>query len=237
MLFTVFITRIFTIKISELTRSKSKAKLKRSKSRARQFDFDRPEKELFIMCLLLNRIELAKIFWRMGQDHVGKMEIWMTFFITKNCQAINTKIAFMKSATAFFDYFRLRLHRNDIENFSPLTPNFLVLNMEDNGVLRTLVNYFKKCNTPSLSLLCHLRSIAAHRDHFVPRLSVRPIVCLYVCLSRGHTFLVVTHSYVLQATDAFLGMLPLCLDLKVVLVTMLIEWKWAKSTYIKECLS
>ena len=31
--------------------------------------------------------------------------------------------------------------------------------------------------------LCHLLSIAAHRDHFVRRLSVRPYVCLSVCLS------------------------------------------------------
>ena len=54
--------------------------------------------------------------------------------------------------------------------------------------------------------LCHLRSIAAHRDHFVRRLSVRPCVCL----SGSHAFLVVTHSYVSQATHAFLGMLPLC---------------------------
>ena len=51
--------------------------------------------------------------------------------------------------------------------------------------------------------LCRLRSIAAHRDHFVRRLSVR--------LSVSHTFLVVTHSYVSQATYAFFGMLPLCL--------------------------
>ena len=36
-------------------------------------------------------------------------------------------------------------------------------------------------------------------------------VCLSVCLSGSHTFLVVTHSYVSQATHAFLGMLPLCL--------------------------
>ena len=52
------------------------------------------------------------------------------------------------------------------------------------------------------TLLCRLRSIAAHRDHFVRCLSVR--------LSGSHTFLVVTHSYVSQATHAFLGMLPLC---------------------------
>ena len=44
--------------------------------------------------------------------------------------------------------------------------------------------------------LCRLRSIAAHRDHFVGRLSV--------CLSGSHTFLVVTHSYVSQVTHAFL---------------------------------
>ena len=50
------------------------------------------------------------------------------------------------------------------------------------------------------------KHIAAHRDHFVRRLSVRPSVCL----SGSHTFLVVMHSYVSQATHAFLGMLPLC---------------------------
>ena len=55
-------------------------------------------------------------------------------------------------------------------------------------------------------LLCRLRSIAAHRDHFVRRLSV----CPSVRLSGSHTFLVVRHSYVSQATHTFLGMLPLC---------------------------
>ena len=54
------------------------------------------------------------------------------------------------------------------------------------------------CKQSKLRFLCHLRSIAAHRDHFVRRLSVCP-----VC------FLVVTHSYVSQATRAFLWMLPL----------------------------
>ena len=54
--------------------------------------------------------------------------------------------------------------------------------------------------------LCRLRSIAAHRDHFVRHLSV----CACVCLSDIYTFLIVTHSYVSQATHAFLGMLPLC---------------------------
>ena len=58
----------------------------------------------------------------------------------------------------------------------------------------------------SNQFLCRLRSIAAHRDHFVRRLSV----CACVCLSDSHTFLIVTHSYVSQATHAFLGMLPLC---------------------------
>ena len=43
----------------------------------------------------------------------------------------------------------------------------------------------------------------AHRDHFVRRLSV----CLSLCLSGSYTFFVVTHSYVSQATHAFLGML------------------------------
>ena len=60
----------------------------------------------------------------------------------------------------------------------------------------------------SNQFLCRLRSIAAHRDHFVRRLSV----CACVCLSDSHTFLIVTHSYVSQATHVFLGMLPLCLE-------------------------
>ena len=59
--------------------------------------------------------------------------------------------------------------------------------------------------------LCLLRSIAAHRDHFVWRLFVRRSVCLCVCLSSSHTFLAVTQSYVSKVTHAFLGMLPLCL--------------------------
>ena len=37
-----------------------------------------------------------------------------------------------------------------------------------------------------------------------------------VCLSGSHTFLVVTHSYVSQATHVFLGTLPLCLKCLVV---------------------
>ena len=49
--------------------------------------------------------------------------------------------------------------------------------------------------------LCRLRSIAAHRDHFVGHLSVS----VSVCLSGSHT-LVVT-----QATHAFIRMLSLCL--------------------------
>ena len=113
--------------------------------------------------------------------------------------------------------------------------------------------------TVAKQLLCHLRSLAAHRDHFVRRLSVCLSICLSVCpvvslswksriamfhrrhmhslecchyviyghflndktttkfghwqyllMSGSHTFLVVRHSYVSQATHAFIGMLPLC---------------------------
>ena len=49
----------------------------------------------------------------------------------------------------------------------------------------TLINQYMCCETP---FLCRLRSIPAHRDHFVRHLSVR--------LSGSHTFLVVKHSYV-----------------------------------------
>ena len=69
------------------------------------------------------------------------------------------------------------------------------------------VSYLKLSPEPLhvlFRLLCRLRSKAAHRDNFVRRLSVR------LCLSGSHTFLVVTHSYVSQATHAFLGMVPLC---------------------------
>ena len=58
--------------------------------------------------------------------------------------------------------------------------------------------YRNNCGIYLFNLLCRLRSIAAHGDHFLRRL-----------LSGSHTFLVVTHSYVPQATHTFLGMLPL----------------------------
>ena len=68
--------------------------------------------------------------------------------------------------------------------------------------------------------LCRLQSIAACRDHFVRRLSLlHPSVCpsirVSVRLSGSHTFLLVTHSYISQVTDAFLGMLPLFALIKV----------------------
>ena len=64
-------------------------------------------------------------------------------------------------------------------------------------------------------LLCHLRSIAAHRITLSG-------VCLSVCLSGSHTFLVVTHSDVLQATHAFFGMLRLFLKEDVIWVKCLV---------------
>lgn len=30
-----------------------------------------PERDLFLWAVLLNRQELAKLFWRMGKDHIG----------------------------------------------------------------------------------------------------------------------------------------------------------------------
>ena len=73
------------------------------------------------------------------------------------------------------------------------------------------------CNCQVITLyyeqfLCRLRSIVAKMDHFVRRMSVRPSVCPCVCtcgcLSGSNTSLVVTHSYVSEATHAFLIMLP-----------------------------
>ena len=59
----------------------------------------------------------------------------------------------------------------------------------------------------AFSFLCRLRSITAHRDTLC---GVCLSVHVSVCLSGSHTFLVVTQSYVSQATHAFLEMLPIC---------------------------
>ena len=56
---------------------------------------------------------------------------------------------------------------------------------------------------------CCLQSLGAHMDHFVRCTAVH--VCVFACLFSSHTFLVVIHSFVSQATHAFLGLLPLFL--------------------------
>ena len=66
---------------------------------------------------------------------------------------------------------------------------------------RFLDHYFLPVVNLHKLLLCCLQSIAAQREHFFQHLSI--------CLSGSHTFLVVTHSYISQASHAFLGMLPL----------------------------
>ena len=71
--------------------------------------------------------------------------------------------------------------------------------------------YFKSIHRKNeflLTFLCRLRSIAEHRDHFVRRL-----LCVFLSVRYSHTFLLVMHSYVSQATHAFLGMLSLCLTI------------------------
>ena len=78
-----------------------------------------------------------------------------------------------------------------------------------NDVIRRPCQYGEKRIEINVVYCVALRSIAAHRDRFVQRLSVRPSVCPVVT-----PFLVVTHSYVSQATHAFLRMLPLCLLLR-----------------------
>ena len=67
---------------------------------------------------------------------------------------------------------------------------------------------------------------AENRDHFVRRLSVHLSVLLSVCLSGSHTFLVVTHSYVSQATHAFLGMLPFWFPLSFSFFKINSQWTW-----------
>ena len=39
---------------------------------ARQADFAQPERDLFLWAVLLNRRDLAKLFWKASKDHIGK---------------------------------------------------------------------------------------------------------------------------------------------------------------------
>ena len=60
-------------------------------------------------------------------------------------------------------------------------------------------------------------------------------VCLCVCLSGSHTFLVVTHSYVSQATHAFLGMLPLFLCCRRSIAAHRDHFVWCLSVHESVC--
>ena len=40
-------------------------------------DFKNPERELFLWAVLLNRRELAQLFWRAGKDHIGETKSFL----------------------------------------------------------------------------------------------------------------------------------------------------------------
>ena len=80
----------------------------------------------------------------------------------------------------------------------------------------TLQKWGKVCYGFS-ALLQIFRGCLQYNTGFL--LSVCPFVTSSVCLSSSHTFLVVTHSYVSQATHAFLGMLPLCFSYEINFLT------------------
>ena len=107
-----------------------------------------------------------------------------------------------------FDRIHIKYH---IE-MSPLMPHAF-LGMPP--IYKSFTLWSNRCRL--LCFLCHLWSIAAHRDHFVRCLCV----CVYVCLSGSYTFFVVAHSCVSQATHAFLGMLPLCFCLFFTIIVLL----------------
>lgn len=52
------------------------------------FDFDHPERELFLWAILFNRRDLTHLFWRIGRDHLGEIDVisdltptaWNCFF-------------------------------------------------------------------------------------------------------------------------------------------------------------
>ena len=90
-----------------------------------------------------------------------------------------------------------------LDQFSPLSNRchfpYSCFHVEPLLLYRQLSNVFlaKSWFLPLIFLidfpfLCRLRSIAAHRDHFVRRLSVCACVRACVCLSDSHTFLIVT---------------------------------------------
>ena len=86
-------------------------------------------------------------------------------------------------------------------------------------IIPGITNYFTVFLSVSSSLLDFIiaKDISVLQTHncFVDCEAERHIgitlsgVCLSVRLSSSHAFVVVTHSYVSQATHAFLGMLPL----------------------------
>ena len=88
------------------------------------------------------------------------------------------------------------------------------------------------CEAP---LLCRLRSIAAHRDHFVQSAVSAVSIHVSVCLSSSLAFLIVTHSYVSQATHAFLRMLPLCSLLRSFLYSFAFVYKIDVPCLAKTC--
>ena len=71
-------------------------------------------------------------------------------------------------------------------------------------LFKAFQKFYSRASKYLLTFFSCPQSIAAHRHQFVRDLSVR----VSVCLSGNQTFLVVTHSNVLQVTHAYLRMLP-----------------------------
>ena len=104
--------------------------------------------------------------------------------------------------TYFPVFLYIKIHRLVSNGSFPTTPLKRILLEEWRDVGDNLHWCLFLTKKLSSWFLCRLRSIATHRDHFVRRLSVRLCVRLSVRLSHSH-------SYVSQATHAFLKMLPL----------------------------
>ena len=94
----------------------------------------------------------------------------------------------------------------------PGNRNYLQIDVNRCTKVKAIFDLFPQGHWFFMNTSCFRVACEAWRHIGITLSGVCLSVHLSVCLSGSHTFLVVTHSYVSQATHTFLGMLPLCLS-------------------------